>query len=314
MAETTTNQKRTPNQGLVAIACAQQANLLTHIQAGQQELAVETVHQLRVATRRMGAVLPVFRKVIDPVALEAFSQTLSNLRRAAGTLRDHDVMGEHLAEWPWPSALRPWREALLQPQSAVRESLANELSLRLKSAALHGAVLMLGHVLEELSRSPQGATVEARLRAYLTKRIRKARDRMTETIIKAVKQQTPEALHAVRIAVKKLRYGLDLARALGHTEVTKELKFLKELQSEIGVHHDVHVVQEALAQYAVTHVDLLPPAARQTYKNQQRLAHRRQARRAVRIMMLGYAWMNRYRTEADTSHSTEREGATEEPA
>jgi CHAD domain-containing protein len=252
--------------------------------------------------------------VIDPKALKAFTQTLTDLRQAAGTLRDHDVMDAHLAGWPWPTALRPWRDALLQPRSALRESLANDLSLRLKSVARPGAVPMLGRVLEELAQRPEAAALERRLTENLTKRLHKARDKMAEVISKAVKKQTPEALHAVRIAVKKLRYGLELIEALGQIRITEELQFLKQMQSEIGVHHDVHIVQETLAQYALTHADQLTPAARQAYTNQQRLVQQRQARRAVRIMMQGYLWMNRYRMTAEVSPAHPRGAATKELA
>jgi CHAD domain-containing protein len=52
----------------------------------------------------------------------------------------------------------------------------------------------------------------------------------------------PERLHAVRIAVKKLRYGTELAVESGAARLPSELAALKRMQQLLGRMHDLQVL------------------------------------------------------------------------
>ncbi len=58
---------------------------------------VEYVHQLRVATRRTGAALRVFKPVLSRKRLRMAKETLRAVRQAAGSARDWDVFLEFLS-------------------------------------------------------------------------------------------------------------------------------------------------------------------------------------------------------------------------
>src|SRR6185436_7272823 len=51
-----------------------------------------------------------------------------------------------------------------------------------------------------------------------------------------------ERLHMVRIAVKKLRYALELAVEAAHAKSSPDLKELRRAQSVLGRLHDLHVL------------------------------------------------------------------------
>jgi CHAD domain-containing protein len=105
-------------------------------------------------------------------------------------------------------------------------------------------------------------------------------------------KQTAERLHAARIDVKKLRYVLELVEASGDKGAggaRKRVKVLKGIQQLLGDHHDVHVVEEMLAEeVAQRKVKGLAAA----WRKWQREKERGQAERAAEFFAKSYAWMN----------------------
>jgi alkylation response protein AidB-like acyl-CoA dehydrogenase len=67
----------------------------------------------------------------------------------------------------------------------------------------------------------------------------------------------PEQLHAVRIAAKKLRYGLELAADSGVNEAAAHVRTIKRAQDMLGKLHDFQVLQRHVATVQST-----PPASR----------------------------------------------------
>ena len=57
----------------------------------------------------------------------------------------------------------------------------------------------------------------------------------------------PERLHAVRIAAKKLRYGLELAADSGIRQAAPHVRTIKRAQDMLGRLHDLQVLQTHVA-------------------------------------------------------------------
>src|SRR4051812_43428548 len=62
----------------------------------ESEKDPENVHQLRVATRRAGAALRIFRHCLPAKIFKRARKRLRRLRRAAGEVRDWDVFLDRL--------------------------------------------------------------------------------------------------------------------------------------------------------------------------------------------------------------------------
>ena len=107
---------------------------------------------------------------------------------------------------------------------------------------------------------------------------------------KAAMKQTAEHLHEARIAVKKLRYVMELADAGGVEQgLKKRMKVLKGMQELLGEHHDVHVVVEILERRVMGEkVRGLRPA----WGKWKRAMERGQGRRAAAFFVESYMWMN----------------------
>jgi CHAD domain-containing protein len=69
---------------------------------------------------------------------------------------------------------------------------------------------------------------------------------------KAGQLYAPEHLHQVRIAVKKLRYGLELAADAGITAAVAQVRELKRVQAILGRLHDLQVLQTHVAAVQVS--------------------------------------------------------------
>ena len=67
----------------------------------------------------------------------------------------------------------------------------------------------------------------------------------------------PDRLHAVRIAVKKLRYALELSAEASRERSSADLRVLKRSQELLGRMHDVQMLIDQVRQ---TQASLAPPS------------------------------------------------------
>jgi CHAD domain-containing protein len=91
--------------------------------------------------------------------------------------------------------------------------------------------------------SPEGGEAAAGTSA---RRIRRRSARLARAIDKAGGLYLPDRLHAVRIAAKKLRYALELQRAIRPSRATGQTRALKAIQDLLGHMHDLEVLLEHL--------------------------------------------------------------------
>jgi len=185
----------------------------------------ETVHQLRVATRRGSAALRLFAPLLPRRRRRRVQKVLRKVRRAAGAVRDCDV---HLAQASGrrkdpPTALvrrlQHQRQQALQTLRKLRQrqrrrlkrqvrELADKLAWRLPAPPPPYAEWCL-------------ARCDLVARHFFTLARQPAAD--------------DDALHQLRIAGKRLRYALELvAPAVTGPAVNKLLAALHELQDRLG--------------------------------------------------------------------------------
>jgi CHAD domain-containing protein len=235
---------------------------------------------------------------VDPAISLGIGGTLRDLRQAAGELRDLDVLAEHLAKWRLPQPLRQLAARLEADLPARRAVLAERLRQTASSAAMQAMLALLARVIEEQRRPDGAAAVEAKLGELLRKRLRKRRGQMEKAFGRAARKQTDKSLHEARIAVKKLRYALEIAHATHQKGARDALKALKNLQELLGMHHDVSVITETLRQHLAEPGEAEPPtaAARRrrlaAWHSWLRGTQHAQAKRAAEFFLLSYLWRN----------------------
>jgi CHAD domain-containing protein len=254
------------------------------------------VHDLRVASRRIGEAARLLRPFTDKPTAKAVDASLRAIRRAMGDLRDSDVTREHLEKWKMPGPLKQVARELSSLHAASRPGLEAAARTQIHSASLTGTMVVLARILEDRGMPEVAAETERHLRGTLEDQIKKREKKMRRSFGTAAKKQTAAALHAARITVKKLRYVLELAADAGlQRGAKKKIRLLKQLQQLLGDHHDAHVVAEELQRHLKVKRDKPISSLLPAWRKWQRLTNTAQSKRAAIFFARTYAWINEER-------------------
>ncbi len=194
------------------------------------------VHRARVATRRLREALPVLEH--ERRGIRRLRKDLRALTRALGPVRELDVtLGLVVRllhdEATHETALEIVRVRLMERRLRRRARLLRDIDeldiagilARVRALSAHG--------------SDRPADRQAPLdRAQIRRRMATRATRLGRAVDRAGALYAPEALHAVRIAVKKLRYGLELGRAARVVGAARAATRLRRYQDLLGEWHD----------------------------------------------------------------------------
>ncbi len=202
-----------------------------------------SVHQARVTSRRLREAVPVLATGLKGSKAGKARRKIRRLTRALGTVRELDVtrlLLDELARSPHVSrsAVEDVRARVIAERDARRKVMLQRLE-RVNTDKL-------GKRLESVSAAVQGATDEPWRKALAARLLARGR-RLSEAMDAAGHMYAPERLHAVRIAAKKLRYGLELAAGSGVNEAAAHVSTIKRAQDMLGKLHDLQVLQAHVA-------------------------------------------------------------------
>lgn len=211
----------------------------------------EGIHQMRVAVRRLRAILSAFGKLLPAGPRREASAELRWLANALGRARNLDVFAQTL--------LPPVRRALTRAEGiAVLGSAVEGLRLaayaKARQAVLSprytGLLLRLLRWFDSCGwQEGAGApalrqSIERIAREVLDRRRRVARRRSRGFVKQSAVQR-----HRLRIALKKLRYAAELLAALYDSgEVEGFIRRLKRLQDDLGDANDLRVGRDIVAE------------------------------------------------------------------
>lgn len=244
----------------IALACAD--HLLCNRDGAITGEDAEYIHQMRVAMRRLHAALRLF----SPVLPASWTTTLKTLVKPwmaqLGQLRDLDVLHAEI--------VAPVRDAL--PDESRLAALAEVIGRRrqqaraatqalLQSAAFAHGILQVLQILHRplpdaapppplTDNPPAPATSLAAFAMHRLLRLSKQLRRR----VSAVKENDPVALHALRIAGKRLRYALEFFAPLAVRRKPNgkddSLRQLIRLQNTLGQLNDLAQAGALLADCA----------------------------------------------------------------
>jgi len=284
-----------PRVPLLEAARKRYEETLRLLTQGQSAAALDEdyVHDVRVASRRLGEVARLLWGFVDKPTARAVDGSLKGLRRAMGDLRDLDVACEHLLKWRMPAPVKAQARQLAGELADKRRTLEAAARGQITAASVSGAMVVLARVLEEQDKVENTAAAEQRLETVVAEQARKRQRQMRRSFGQAARKQSPEALHEARIAVKKLRYVVELQQEV-KKGLKRQIRELKRLQQLLGDHHDVHVIMAAMAEHVKSNAPV--PAKRRAWgaawRKWQRDMHHAQAHRAAAFFVKSYAWIN----------------------
>lgn len=203
---------------------------------------LESLHQMRVATRRIRAYLKAARPALDPEVADGLRLDLADLAGALGEVRDLDVMIDRLhAEAaalgdPDTAALDRLIDSLDAHRTAARQTLIARLDEP-------GYQLLLAELDLATARPPVADPWAdlAELGAAEFGRLDKAHVRLFR---KFGDDPPDDDLHALRILGKRARYTGELQRR--SAPITAFLDALADFQEVLGDHQDAGVLETQL--------------------------------------------------------------------
>jgi CHAD domain-containing protein len=229
-----------PEERLAAMLDAQVRGMLRHDPGVRLGLDSEPLHQFRVATRRLRALLRAARAGLDEAWAEGLRSELGWLAGETSAARDLDVLVEELL--PRVEALGPTDaeaaqhliEGFTADRAAARaralDALRNPRYFALLERLLAGA------------GSPRLAGRSLRLGSLASAEYR----RMRKTARRAGADPDAAAMHRLRIAGKRARYAAELAALPDDRQGQVFIRCAKDLQDVLGTHQDAIVAEQRL--------------------------------------------------------------------
>jgi triphosphatase len=219
----------------------------------------EELHDLRVAGRRLDAILRQFRSSL-PASFLNVRATLKTVSRALGSVRDLDVALSELQSFSrkLPKServsIKPLKQHLVSERSRaharmlrVLDSIWVQKNLQELTTVLAAPSVASPHSSPELALHVAPELVRRRYR-----KLRKRADRLTL-------DSSVDEFHEVRGQVKKLRYALEAVAVIYGKPASEMLRALCRWQEKLGVQQDAAVASVRLNALASAPPKGIPP-------------------------------------------------------
>jgi CHAD domain-containing protein len=200
----------------------------------------EDLHDFRVATRRLRALLRAARPMLVQEWSEPLRAELAWLGGAVGPARDLDVLIEYLREEA--ESLEPDERRALDRVIATLRKERDDARGALMEALTSERYLELLDAVERAARAPHVASPDVSVRDIAAREFRRLR--------RAVRRLSPDAsdeeLHRLRIKGKRARYAAELAEDAVGKPATRFIRRAKRFQDVLGSHQDAVVAEARL--------------------------------------------------------------------
>lgn len=206
----------------------------------------DAIHDLRVSTRRLQEAFSVLGTLDDEHTVERWRRTLRRIRRALGMWRNLDVVLAEVKRRRRGTRSEKRREAWTTFRAELERMRVNETvraRKRLRRAdleALHKDASTWISTLDDRDPPlPVNGTVGRRLEASWR--------HWQQTLADAGRLGTVAAVHALRVATKRLRYRCEVAAEIEPESARAALSWTRDLQERLGDWHDRQVLHELVA-------------------------------------------------------------------
>jgi CHAD domain-containing protein len=197
----------------------------------------DALHEVRVASRRIREALPVVGASAPAAKVKKLRRKLRRLTRLLGPIRELDVelglIETQAANGGVPSAAL----ALVRREVASRRQ---ALRRELKDDDPVGDLKKLLRKLEKVARAKDDHQ-DAWRGAMAASLVRRAKT-LASALDHAGPMYAPERIHGVRVAIKKVRYALEIAQHAGQSGVKALITTLKREQERLGHLHDLQAL------------------------------------------------------------------------
>ncbi len=264
----------------------------------RSDLTNHTVHDLRVALRRCRSVASVMREIDPHPDWEEMRDCAKKLFRSLGDLRDAHIMAE-------------WLHKLHPEDDALKRQLLDSLEADEKAArdrALHRATRFDEKRWTKLAQSlrvrirkvpPDSAAAHC----LALERLEEAK----ELHRRAMRTESSEPWHALRIGIKHFRYTVESLLPAAHAEWSDTLK---RVQDVLGNIHDLDVLGEMLGKAGANQSAEILPDWELRIENERQLNVRTYRQLALGTASIWTHWQSGFSREEWEHYAKARIRAT----
>jgi CHAD domain-containing protein len=226
------------NQLLLEALDKRWKNYRTELKRCRAEFSNEAVHDLRIAARRMLAVIQVLNSISPRPRLKKLNHSFKDQLDEFDDLRDTQVI---LAEVSETMQELPQLQKVQDHLQIVEEDLLKTLRKKLKVIDLFDVSKRIRKTREALETKFDGDLVLQTLQAVDDAFL------LTKQRHSWIDSSQPATIHRVRIAFKTFRYMVEIIHPLLNRYPIETLKQMNDYQSLMGEIQDVEVIMQTLA-------------------------------------------------------------------
>ena len=243
-SEETAERTRTLGAYLERAFCKQWCRYRKAFKCCQRDFAEESVHELRVETRRMLALVALFRALWWDERLAEIERRLKRMFKRFSRLRDTHVQLIFVedAQERFPE-LAGFHKAL-----AKREA---RLACRLEDSVDEFPLRRLHKLVQRVQKNARSRRKDGSNHndwARLCRHMDDAFTRVTQLRSK-IDPQDSVTIHRVRVAFKRFRYLVEMLQSMLPGVTARQIEAMHEYQSMMGEIQDIDTLQGALDEY-----------------------------------------------------------------
>ena len=230
---------------------AQFAAMLWHEAGTRSGEDIESLHDMRVATRRMRAAFDIFKNEFRKKTVNPYLSELRHVGRVLGKVRDLDVFNEKAARYldQLPDVNRNGLDPLLSMWQAQLSDARAELVAYFDTQDYQEFKVGFNYFVQ----TPGYASQRTKGDEPSPNQVYQAVPCIIYTRLAAIRAFNPlinsatiPQLHALRIEFKKLRYAFEYFSEVLGNEAKQVVDLIKELQDHLGDLHDSDVACQIL--------------------------------------------------------------------
>lgn len=207
---------------------------------------IEAVHDMRVATRRLRALLPVMEFVAPPEQARYFRKGLRRIARSLAGVRDCDVFLQQVQHYQaalpedQQQALKPLPQTIQRERETARAHMLIELDSRRYEQFKREFAVFMTDTAEDWNTDTRVCDVAG---SMIWKHYEELRAFESRIDLDNLVENDDVELHNARIAGKRLRYMLELFADNLEDRVKPALEPLLKLQECLGIIQDIAVAK-----------------------------------------------------------------------
>ena len=229
--------------------------LMAEMEGVRQAEERECVHRMRVATRRLRSVLPLFATSLSRQTCVRWRKQLRRVTRALGAARDTDVQIACVQQFLHDRASAEERagvERLILRLEQQRQALQEPVVKALERFAARQLAEEMEETLAQMASESEAYEVDVpgrRVYRQTRKGILKRLDAFEAYAPYVPQPECVKELHAMRIAAKHLRYIMQALAPLYSDELAEPIQAARLCQKKLGDIHDCDVWTDTLPRF-----------------------------------------------------------------